>query len=282
MWEMSGLFTVKVPSCRLPYFCSSSYHFQIMLIGFHARMIRNLFLLLRIFSHYVSSNIQLNSLLLMCTGLSRQQSGSTTFQIAIPRTEHADAEAAALILINLCQIAPALASVCREALVNTRSLPELALQITVEILHDELEFLSRLVFSRETTSQWILHHVGAKQKLGESLAVSEHKIARWGVSDSNRHKEKEGSVARIRDALLADARRIWQEDGWGGRLHAHLRLYCVLVRAGELSPTHEEVCFTLIFCKSQYHHIGGKFSFTSSIFIFRNDNYIWHVASMCF
>ena len=150
-----------------------------------------------------------------------------------------------MILIKLCQIAPSLASVCREALVNTRSLVELALQITVEILHDELEFLSRLVFSRETTSQWILHHVGAKQKFGESLPVPEHKIARWGISDSSRHKEKDGSVARIRDALLADARRIWQEGGWGGRLHSHLRLYCVLVRAGELSPTHEEVCFTL-------------------------------------
>jgi integrator complex subunit 2 len=147
----------------------------------------------------------------------------------------------------LCQIAPSLASVCREALVNTRSLVELALQITVEIIHDELEFLSRLVFSRETTSQWILHHVGAKQKFGESQAVPEHKTARWGVSDSSRHREKEGSVARIRDALLADARRSWQEDGWGGRLHSHLRLYCVLVRAGEMSPTHEEVCFTLIF-----------------------------------
>ncbi|KAG0609634.1 hypothetical protein M758_7G002500 [Ceratodon purpureus] len=179
------------------------------------------------------------------TGLPRQYSGPATSQIAIPHIEHADADAAALILIKLCQIAPSLASVCREALVNTRSLVELALQITVEIIHDELEFLSRLIFSREATSQWILHHVGARQKFGESLAGQEHKIARWGVSDSSRHKEKEGSVARIREALLADARRIWHEDGWGGRLHSHLRLYCVLVRAGELSPTHEEVDFWL-------------------------------------
>lgn len=179
------------------------------------------------------------------TGLPRQHSGSAAFQTAVPHTEHPNADAAASILITLCQIAPSLASVCREALVNTRSLVELALQITVEIIHDELEFLSRLVFSRETTSQWILHHVGAKQKFGESQAVPEHKTARWGVSDSSRHREKEGSVARIRDALLADARRSWQEDGWGGRLHSHLRLYCVLVRAGEMSPTHEEVDFWL-------------------------------------
>lgn len=95
-----------------------------------------------------------------------------------------------------------------------------------------------------------MHHVGAKQKFGESLA--EHKTPRWGVSDSSRHKEKEGYVARIRDSLLADARRIWQEDGWGGRLHSHLRLYCVLVRAGELSPTHEEVWSTLTTVSSLY------------------------------
>lgn len=188
------------------------------------------------------SNTQFSSLLLLSTGLPRQQTVPIPSQIPFQYTEHADSDAAALILMKLCQIAPSIASVCREALVNTRSLVELALHITIEILHDELEFLSRLIFSRETTSQWILHHVGAKQKFGESLAVGEHKPARWGVSDSSRYKEKEGSVARIRDSLLADARRVWQEDGWGGRLHAHLRLYCVLVRVGELSPTHEEVC----------------------------------------
>lgn len=179
--------------------------------------------------------------MLETAGLPRQHFVQVPFQIAVPHTEHGDADAAALTLMKLCQIAPSIASVCREALVNTRSLVELALQITVEILHDELEFLSRLIFSRETTSQWILHHVGAKQKFGEAAAVGEHKTPRWGVSDSSRHKEKEGSVGRIRDTLLADARRIWQEDGWGGLLHSHLRLYCVLVRVGELSPTHEEV-----------------------------------------
>lgn len=74
------------------------------------------------------------------SGLPRQHSGSIPFQTALPHTQHADADAAAFILIKLCQIAPSLASVCREALVDTRSLVELAVQITVEILHDELEF----------------------------------------------------------------------------------------------------------------------------------------------
>lgn len=141
-------------------------------------------------------------------------------------------------------MAPSLASTCREALVNRVVLVELALHITVELLHDELTFLSRLIFSRESTSQWILSHMGARQKPGELLIfppLSETRAARGGLSDSGRPKEKEGSAAKVRDALLADARRIWQDVGWGGCLYAHLRLYCVLIRAGDLLPTHEEV-----------------------------------------
>lgn len=176
------------------------------------------------------------------TGLHRQLSGPIPSHTPLPHTEHA--EAAVLTLVRLCQVAPSLALICREALVNTSSLAELALHITVEIIHDEVEFLSRLIFSREATSQWILYHFGAKLKSGDSLPLpplGEPRAPRGGTTHSGRTKDKEGSAARVRDALLADARHTWQVAGWGGRLHAHLRLYCVLVRAGDLNPSHEEV-----------------------------------------
>jgi integrator complex subunit 2 len=180
------------------------------------------------------------------SGVIHQHGGFVPSQTCLSAAPTDCANAALQTLISLCQLAPSFASTCREALVYTGTLLEMVLHITEEVLRDELEFLSRLIFSKEATSQWILSHLGARQRARDSLVLpplGKKKVTSGIETDSV--SEKEGSVARIRAALLADARYTCQKMGWGGRLHAHVRLYCVLVRAGDLSPTHEEVEFWL-------------------------------------
>jgi integrator complex subunit 2 len=175
-------------------------------------------------------------------GVIHQHGGFVPSQTCLSAAPTDCAHAALQTLISLCQLAPSFASTCRDALVYTGTLLEMVLHITEEVLHDELEFLSRLIFSKEATSHWILSHLGARQRARDSLVLpplGKKKVTSGIETDSV--SEKEGSVARIRAALLADARSTCQKMGWGGRLHAHVRLYCVLVRAGDLSPTHEEV-----------------------------------------
>ncbi|KAL3688309.1 hypothetical protein R1sor_014618 [Riccia sorocarpa] len=155
-------------------------------------------------------------------------------------------------LSSFYHVSPKYASTCRDALVKTSTLPEMALQITLDIFHDELQFLSKLIFCKERSSQWILSVFGCSQKHGESQhtaaaphpphgkekdAGSDHK------SNSASHPSGKGVAQRVRDALLADARSTWEKQGLCGRLHAHLRLYCVLIRTCDLPPGHEEVEF---------------------------------------
>ncbi|KAJ7540186.1 hypothetical protein O6H91_10G004600 [Diphasiastrum complanatum] len=162
-------------------------------------------------------------------------------------------EKAASTLITLCQHASSLASTCRQALVDKCILAQIALLITVNFLHDELEFLSNLLFSTQEPSQWISQFFGGTQQMFVSLPTmpaagskldiicKAHKPSQITCGP----KEKDQLLQLVREALLADARSVMHEKGWCDRLHAHLRLFSVLVRVGDLQPFNEEVEFWL-------------------------------------
>lgn len=196
--------------------------------------------------------------------LSREHSGPQSHDFAPLSTSSSTcAQVVIAVLVSLCRTSPSFAAICREALVNTCTLPEMVLHITSEIFHDELQFLSKLIFPKEKTSRWILAFLGANQRHGDSqpalaplrsfsdkqptdAAPSEPK----GAAAPLTQPTTKGAAARILDALLTDAKSTWKEKGWCGRLHAHLRLYCVLIRAADLQPTHDEVLSSLSFLKS--------------------------------
>lgn len=164
------------------------------------------------------------------------------------------------VFVLLCQSVPQLAFTCREALVKRCTFADMVMHITVELLHDELEFFSRLIFSNKKTSEWILSSMclASKepvpflprlQQTKNLLNQLEEYFGSAAVPASV--KEMEGAVQHVRRALITDAEVAFNEQGWRGRLHGHLRLYCVLSSAGDLQPTHEEVNFWL-------HALGGK------------------------
>eukprot|EP00897_Mesotaenium_endlicherianum_P006349 jgi/Mesen1/5742/ME000029S05048 len=64
------------------------------------------------------------------------------------------------LLVSLCQAAPHRAARLRTLLVTRGALPELVLHITAELAHDELEFLSHVIFeSPAEVRAWLFAHV---------------------------------------------------------------------------------------------------------------------------
>ncbi|CAM6090427.1 unnamed protein product [Calypogeia fissa] len=200
--------------------------------------------------------------------LAREHSGLQSHEFAPPQSASSCAQAVVSVLVSLCRLAPSFAAICREALVHTCTLAEMALHITLEIFHDELQFLSKLTFPKERTSRWILAFLAVNQKHGDSQpplispgSLAE-KVAEAPPSENKgtslTQSTPKGVATRVLDALLADAKSTWKEKGWCGRLHAHLRLYCVLIRAGDLQPTHEEVDFWLRLLGGTMDQSGGE------------------------
>ncbi|KAL2630415.1 hypothetical protein R1flu_015101 [Riccia fluitans] len=156
-------------------------------------------------------------------------------------------------LSSFYRVSPSFAGICRDALVRTCTLPEMALQITLDFFQDELQFLSKLIFSKQKSPQWILSVFESNQKHGDSHTAAALHPSHGREKDAGTdHKSStaslptgKGVAQRVRDSLLADARLTWKKQGLGGRLHAHLRLYCVLVRRCDLPPAHDEVEFWL-------------------------------------
>ncbi|BBN08115.1 integrator complex subunit 2 [Marchantia polymorpha subsp. ruderalis] len=182
--------------------------------------------------------------------LSRQHSGALS-QEHLQSLSSSYSRMVIRTLSSFCHVSPSFAGICRDALVKTCTLADMALQITMDIFQDELQFLSKLIFSKEKTSVWILSIFGSSQKHGEShhapppLYGKEKDTFSDHRSSSASQSSGKGVAQRVRDTLLADARLTWKKQGWSGRLHAHLRLYCVLIRVGDLQPGHEEVEFWL-------------------------------------
>lgn len=166
---------------------------------------------------------------------------------------------ALLTFLRLSTFSSSMAFMCREALVRNCTFAGLALHITSEFLHDELTFMSKMIFSAQKTSEWILCYFKTAQKdpvcavallvdaaesmLESSFRDSKDQIQSASKDDSCSHHQ--GSAYHVRKALLADAQMIRQKHGWCGQLHGHLRLYCVMIRAAEMQPTHEEIEFWL-------------------------------------
>lgn len=164
------------------------------------------------------------------------------------------------VFVLLCRSVPELAFTCREALVKRCTFADMVMHITVELLHDELEFFSRLIFSNKKTSEWILSSmclasrepVHFLPRLQQMKNLSNQLEEYFGSAAAPASvKDMEGVVQHVRRALITDAEVAFNEQGWRGRLHGHLRLYCVLTCAGDLQPTQEEVNFWL-------HALGGK------------------------
>eukprot|EP00898_Chlorokybus_atmophyticus_P008540 jgi/Chlat1/8688/Chrsp88S08065 len=71
--------------------------------------------------------------------------------------------AAAAVLSRLCLLAPPATSMVRAHLVEKQLLPEMVLQLTSD-LHDELEFLTSVVFGLEAKRDWLLAHLASSQR----------------------------------------------------------------------------------------------------------------------
>lgn len=167
---------------------------------------------------------------------------------------------ALLTVLQLSKLSCSLACMCREVLVRNCASAGIVVYLTTEHLHDELDFLSKIIFSDQKTSEWMLSYLGSTQKdcslVALLLLIESTKLmngSRLGNPENERQSvtkddpcnHLQGGAYRIRKALLADAQTIREKYGWCGQLHGHLRLYCVLIRTAELQPMHEEVEFWL-------------------------------------
>ncbi|XP_024536342.1 integrator complex subunit 2 [Selaginella moellendorffii] len=159
-------------------------------------------------------------------------------------------EAAVWTLFKLCQVSRSFASTCRDAMVEAMVLEELALLVTLEVLHDEFEFLSEVLFKSFTLGgtvhsllPWLAQYLSSREK---SLLPLPRMTDKEGLSTpSERFVNKEWVTCELRKALLRHARRIKQKKGWCPELYAHLKIYCVLIRVGDISPSFEESDFWL-------------------------------------
>eukprot|EP01018_Ginkgo_biloba_P002421 Gb_16868 [translate_table: standard] len=188
-----------------------------------------------------------------------QSSKDAVQQKLNPRIFHC-LQQASWVFVLLCRSVPQLASTCREALVRKCTFAAMVMHITVELLHDELEFFSRIFFSDQKTSKWMLSFFRLAPK---DLLMFMPRLARTEMLTdqlmelpstglvSDLGKDMERTIKRVRKALLADAEVAFHEEAWRGRLHGHLRLYCVLMHAGDMQPTDEEINFWL-------NALGGK------------------------
>lgn len=173
-----------------------------------------------------------------------------------------EVELAVRSLVKLCQVSSSFAMSCRQTLLSACVFAELVLHITIEIAQDVLEFLSQAIFSTEDTSKWLLSFFSASQKTPDRHNASVCFPSLVGAEMSTffdlttfrmePFSQTDASVQRVREGLLADAKSTWQGQGWCGRLHSHLRLFCVLVRAGDLQPIHEEVSVVLCLTLDSY------------------------------
>ncbi|XP_057848785.2 uncharacterized protein LOC131059760 isoform X2 [Cryptomeria japonica] len=155
------------------------------------------------------------------------------------------------VFVLLCQSVPQFTFGCREALVKKCIFADMVMHTTLELLHDELDFLSRVIFSDKQTSEWMLLFISLGQKKHKSFLPSLTQASNISKDFKLYTGDMEDTIQHLRRVLLVDAEILFHEDGWRGQLHGHLRLYCVLICACDLQPTHEEVMFWL-------HALAGK------------------------
>ena len=133
------------------------------------------------------------------------------------------------VLTQLCHLSTQTAATCRNALLHLKTLPQLVLHITSTILHDHLLFLSAFLVSHAShptaSPQWLLAEVAGP----------------GGTEGAGAGRGKRVEGVGMREELFADAREEVLQHGWSEKSHAHLRLYCALVRLAPLKPTPEEV-----------------------------------------
>ena len=160
---------------------------------------------------------------------------------------------ALLTMLYLSAQSNLVAHMCRELLTKHCIFAGVIIYLTIEHLHDELDFMSKVIFSDKKTSEWMLSYLGSAKVdsyLEDMLKTIEmaEPMNNFGLRDFERKAEctnvsytLKSSGHHLREALLSDAQFIKEKYGWCGQLHGHLRLYCVLIRAAELQPTHQEV-----------------------------------------
>eukprot|EP00850_Spirogloea_muscicola_P013879 SM000096S24908 [mRNA] locus=s96:404847:410195:- [translate_table: standard] len=149
-------------------------------------------------------------------------------------------KAAADALRRLCGAEPTLARVARDGLTSVLALPETTAWLTAAVLQDGLDWLSSLAFGGAGYAGASLPAVA--WPFSVDFAARASAMVSAGPSPGrDRLTSKAGQV--LREALLADAREALAAAGWtaASRAHAHLRLFCALVRIGQLAPSCEEL-----------------------------------------
>ncbi|KAI5075746.1 hypothetical protein GOP47_0009822 [Adiantum capillus-veneris] len=159
---------------------------------------------------------------------------------------------AVLTFLHLGKLSSSLARLCRDVLVINCTCASVALHLTTEYIGDEIDFLSKLIFSSVKTSEWVLNFYGGSEKdeISNLIGLSDCQDGTEQLfleTDTNQSTSNalSGVSLRIRKVLLVNAQTTKEKVGWSGQLHGHLRLYCVLIWASDFQPPSEELEFWL-------------------------------------